>query len=56
MRKILASALMGAAVLTIAAPAAAQPSERACNQGTARAHATVPHTAHQAHANIPSCH
>lgn len=61
MRKTLA-AVLSTTALTLAAvsPAAAAPSERACNHGTEHAHHTVPHDnpAHgdnPAHAHIPEC-
>lgn len=55
MRKTLAGILSTTALLFAAvSPAAAAPSENACNQGTAHAHATVPH-GNPAHEHIPEC-
>jgi acid phosphatase class B len=54
MRNTLAGILSTAALLlAVASPAAAAPSERACNQGTEHAHHTVPDN--PAHAHIPEC-
>jgi len=58
MRKLLAvifsaTALFGAA---LASSAGAVPPQAACNQGTERAHATVPEENTVAHEHIPSCH
>ena len=57
MRKALISILLaGGGLLALASPAGAA-SMSACNQGTARAHDTVPHNPNSAaHASIPSCH
>ena len=57
MRKIIvALTIAGAGVVATASAAGAAPSERACNQGTRRAHATVPHNPNSAaHAHIPHC-
>jgi hypothetical protein len=41
-------------VTAVASPAAAAPSTSACNQGTERAHATVPE-GNPAHPHIPHC-
>ena len=55
MRRTLAGILSSAAVLLAgASPAAAAPAEQACNQGTERAHHTVPEGT-SAHAHIPEC-
>jgi len=55
MRKTLAGALSTIALLFAAvSPAAAAPSDEACNQGTEHAHHTVPH-GNPAHAHIPEC-
>ena len=55
MRRTLAGVLSTTALLVAAvSPAAAAPSERACNQGTERAHQTVPE-GKKAHARIPEC-
>lgn len=54
MRKLFLSVLfVGGLVAGVASPASAA-SESACNDGTMRAHATVPHSA-PAHAHIPHC-
>ena len=55
MRKTLAGLLSTTAlVLAAVSPAAAAPSPNASNQGTERAHQTVPH-GNPAHAHIPHC-
>ena len=55
MRRTLAGVLGTTALLVAGvSPAAAAPSERACNQGTERAHQTVPE-GKKAHARIPEC-
>lgn len=53
---VVALTIAGTGVLATASAAGAMPSERACNQGTMRAHATVPYNPKSAaHANIPHC-
>jgi len=54
-RRILATFTLGTAMaLTFAAPASA--THTGCEHGvTSKAHATVPHGNHQAHASIPYC-
>lgn len=55
MRKLVLSVLfVGGLVGGLVSPAAAAPSENACNRGTMHAHHTVPHDA-PAHAHIPHC-
>ena len=57
MRKAFFSILLaGGGLLALTSPAGAA-SMNACNQGTMRAHQTVPHNPNSAaHASIPSCH
>ena len=60
MRKIFLSLLFVGGVAGLAAPAGAEPSDRACNQGTMNAHHRVPHHnpalgMNPAHAHIPHC-
>lgn len=57
MRKALFSILLAGGGLVALASTAGAASTSACNQGTMRAHSTVPHNpSSAAHASIPSCH
>jgi hypothetical protein len=54
-KKAIAAAFVSAGLLVTVAPGAGAAAPQACNQGTERAHHTVPDSAHQAHMSIPHC-